>query len=86
VVREFADRVYVMCDGNVVEEGTTADIFSTPKHPYTRMLISSIPIVSEEEEKLKPDWPWERNLALDSSKVSSGCSFAPRCPFADDIC
>jgi oligopeptide transport system ATP-binding protein len=86
VVRNIAQRVAVMYKGKMVELGQTQNVFQNPEHPYTRMLISSIPVVSEEEEKLKPDWPWERNLALDSSKISEGCSFAPRCPFAEELC
>lgn len=86
VVRNIADRVVVMYRGKVVEIGPTAELFRDPEHPYTRMLISSIPVVSEQEEALKPQWPWERNLALDSAAVSQGCSFAPRCPFAEQAC
>jgi oligopeptide transport system ATP-binding protein len=86
VVRNIASRVAVMYRGKIVELGSTSKLFEDPKHPYTRMLISSIPVISEEEEKLKPSWPWERNLALDSSSVSNGCAFAPRCPFAEELC
>ena len=43
VVRRFADRTYVMKRGEVVESGTTADIFAAPKHPYTQMLIDAEP-------------------------------------------
>ena len=43
IVRKMAERVYVMNDGQVVEEGKTADIFNDPKHPYTRHLISAEP-------------------------------------------
>ncbi len=86
VVRNIASRVAVMYRGKIVELGTTTKLFQNPEHPYTRMLISSIPVISEEEEKLKPSWPWERNLALDSGAVSNGCSFAPRCPFAEEVC
>jgi ABC-type microcin C transport system duplicated ATPase subunit YejF len=43
VVRRFADRTYVMKRGEVVESGLTDDIFATPKHPYTRMLIDAEP-------------------------------------------
>ncbi|WP_061037677.1 ABC transporter ATP-binding protein [Vibrio coralliirubri] len=43
VVKHFADRVLVMCKGELVEEGQTQELFDTPKHDYTRMLINSIP-------------------------------------------
>ena len=43
VVREFADRIYVIYRGNIVERGPTAAIFEAPKHPYTQALLSAIP-------------------------------------------
>ncbi|UPR54200.1 ABC transporter ATP-binding protein [Vibrio cyclitrophicus] len=43
VVKHFADRVVVMCKGELVEEGQTQELFDNPKHDYTRMLINSIP-------------------------------------------
>ncbi|MGR5000046.1 ABC transporter ATP-binding protein [Vibrio celticus] len=43
VVKHFADRVLVMCKGELVEEGQTQELFDNPKHDYTRMLINSIP-------------------------------------------
>ncbi|MDW1892013.1 ABC transporter ATP-binding protein [Vibrio sp. Vb1574] len=48
VVKHFADRVIVMCKGEVVEEGETQILFEDPKHEYTRMLINSIPKGSKE--------------------------------------
>lgn len=46
VVREFADRVYVIYKGNIVEQGPTADLFADPRHPYTRALLSAVPRIS----------------------------------------
>jgi ABC-type dipeptide/oligopeptide/nickel transport system ATPase component len=46
VVREFADRVYVIYRGNIVERGPSAALFETPKHPYTRALLAAIPRLS----------------------------------------
>ena len=43
VVREFADRIYVIYRGNIVERGPTAAIFNSPEHPYTKALLSAIP-------------------------------------------
>ena len=43
IVRRFADRVYVMRDGEVVEEGPVARIFTSPSHDYTRMLLAAEP-------------------------------------------
>jgi oligopeptide transport system ATP-binding protein len=86
VVRNVATRVAVMYRGRIVELAPTEVLFHKPEHPYTRMLISSIPVVSDEEEPLKPDWPWERQLEVSSSARSDGCSFAPRCPFAQPLC
>lgn len=46
VVREFADRVYVIYKGNIVEQGPTAGLFDNPQHPYTRALLSAVPRIT----------------------------------------
>jgi peptide/nickel transport system ATP-binding protein len=46
VVREFADRVYVIYKGRIVERGSTAALFETPRHPYTRALMSAVPRIT----------------------------------------
>lgn len=81
VVREFADRVYVMYAGSVVEEGPTRQIFTTPKHPYTRALMASVPKLSGGQlpqgiEGYVPDY----------TKPPSGCRFHPRCPHVRATC
>lgn len=86
LVRNIASRVVVMYRGRVVELGETVQLFQAPLHPYTQMLLSSIPVTSKEEEALKPEWPWERQLTVESERDSAGCPFAPRCPFAEQAC
>jgi peptide/nickel transport system ATP-binding protein len=81
VVREFADRVYVMYAGNVVEEGRTAQIFSTPKHPYTRALMNSVPKLSGAGLPQGID-----GFVPDYTKPPSGCRFHPRCTQATNEC
>lgn len=54
LMRNFCSRLAVMLRGEVVEEGPTADLFAAPKHPYTRALIAAIPVVTDEEDRLKP--------------------------------
>ena len=86
IVRHLASRVAVLYRGRLVETGATEAVFRTPRHRYTTMLLSSVPVVSAEEEGVKPSWPWER-AGLDlGDRPSGGCAFAPRCPFALDIC
>ena len=81
VVRALTDRVYVMYAGSIAETAPTADLFRTPKHPYTQGLLASVPKLSGEGvprgiEGMIPDY-----LA-----PPPGCRFAPRCPFAQPRC
>ena len=54
LMRNFCNRVAVMLRGEVVETGPVGDIFDAPRHPYTRALLSAIPVISPEEEARKP--------------------------------
>lgn len=81
VVREFADRVYVMYAGSVVEEGTAQHIFASPKHPYTRALMASVPKLSGGALPQGID-----GFVPDYTKPPPGCRFHPRCPFAREAC
>ena len=80
VARNMASRIAVMYRGRIVESGPTGAVFREPRHRYTAMLLSSVPVVSEEEESLRPLWPWDRNLLEGQERTSEGCAFAPRCP------
>ncbi len=86
VVRNVATRIAVMYRGRIVESGPTGAVFNAPRHRYTAMLLSSVPVVSKEEEALRPSWPWDDSLIEGEERSSQGCAFAPRCPYADDRC
>ena len=77
VVRYLADRIVVMYLGQIMERGTTAEIFAPPYHPYTEALLSAVPIADPEVRKR--DIVLEGNLpsVLDPPK---GCPFVTRCP------
>jgi oligopeptide transport system ATP-binding protein len=84
VVKHIADRVCVMFLGKTVELGPTDEMFRQPRHPYTKFLISAVPIADPKMRKrekllLKGDIPSPINLP-------SGCRFRTRCPFAQKIC
>ena len=83
VVAHISDRVAVMYVGKIVELASTAEIFSSPKHPYTEALMSAIPL---------PDpRPREKRVLLTGEVANpanppSGCYFHPRCKYAKEIC
>jgi peptide/nickel transport system ATP-binding protein len=77
----LADRLGIMYGGRLVEEGRTADLFRSPRHPYTAHLIKSLPRLGDTAPKAGlPGAP--PNLA----EPPPGCRFHPRCPRATDIC
>ncbi|MGH2348315.1 MAG: ABC transporter ATP-binding protein [bacterium] len=83
VVRYMADRVAVMYLGRIIEQGPTQELFANPRHPYTRALLSAIPVDEPGEQTqrivLRGDPPSPLN-------VPRGCSFAQRCPWALQRC
>ncbi len=83
VVRHLSNRICVMYLGKIVEIGKTEDIFNHSLHPYTKALVSAIPV---------PDPSFQRNRILLKGDVASpknppnGCRFHTRCPFASQRC
>ncbi|MDA8186324.1 MAG: dipeptide/oligopeptide/nickel ABC transporter permease/ATP-binding protein [Actinomycetota bacterium] len=82
LVANLCDRVVVMYAGQVVEMGTTVDVFTAPRHPYTAGLLASDPHLVSRADRLRAlpgsvpeigQWP-------------EGCHFAPRCPYAIQAC
>jgi oligopeptide/dipeptide ABC transporter ATP-binding protein len=82
IVAKMCDRVMVMYAGRVVEHGPVREIFNRPSHPYTQALLSSVPNMDEDVERLysiagQPPALWD---------LPVGCRFAARCPYAEDRC
>jgi len=86
LVRNFTTRVAIMYLGKIAEIAPTAQFFRVPKHPYTKMLLSSIPVISKEEEKLKQKKIKSQGEIPSPVDVPPGCSFNTRCPMAYDKC
>ncbi len=83
VVRHISDRVAVMYLGRIVETGPKSEIFANSSHPYTRLLLASIPRPDPARTRARPKILGEPASA---SALPPGCSFHPRCPFATDRC
>lgn len=83
VVRHMSDRVAVMYLGQIVELGPAAKVLTRPQHPYTKLLLDSVPMagrtLDEGQEDKKGELPSNRNLP-------QGCYFLERCPYAGSGC
>lgn len=86
LMRNVADRIAIMYLGKIMELATTREFFENPLHPYTKMLLSSIPVVSAEEEKLLPKEIKSSGEIPSPVNLPVGCRFITRCPYAKDIC
>lgn len=83
VVRHISDRIGVMYLGHIVEEASTDELFNNPQHPYTKALLSAIPLPDPKHKKerimLKGEIPSPLN-------PPTGCVFHSRCPYSKEIC
>jgi len=75
LIAEAADRVAVMYAGRIVEQAPVRELFAAPKHPYTRGLIASVPVLGRVQERLSTIPGTVPNLV----DLPPGCRFAPRC-------
>ncbi|MFD9898378.1 ABC transporter ATP-binding protein [Mesorhizobium sp. NPDC059025] len=82
VVRHMSDRIAVMYLGRIVEEGETEALFARPRHPYTQLLLQTIPNI----EKPHRDRVVAGGEVPSPLKPPSGCPFHPRCPIATAHC
>ena len=82
VVRHMADKIGVLYLGRLVEEAAPEDLFETPKHPYTQMLLEAAPQMDGFGREVQPP----EGEIPDPINPPSGCAFHPRCPIAQDVC
>lgn len=82
VVAETCDYVAVMYGGQVVEFQDVKSLFKNPRHPYTVGLMKSIPRHDQDVDELEPI----QGTVPSANDMPKGCRFAPRCPFATDLC
>jgi len=83
VVARYADRVYVMYAGKIVEGGTASDIYHRPRHPYTLGLLRSVPRMDRPRgNRLIPI----EGQPPDLTREIAGCAYRPRCNFAVERC
>jgi oligopeptide transport system ATP-binding protein len=82
VVAQVADKVAVMYAGRIVEKGPIDDLFARPAHPYAIGLLDSIPRLDDKGQELRAI----KGLPPSLTALPSGCSFHPRCRFAQPIC
>ena len=83
VIAETCQRVIVMYCGEIIETGGVKEIFANPKHPYTRGLLASIPVVREHKvEKLATI----EGMVPDLLNLPPGCRFQNRCEYVSDKC
>ena len=79
VVRQISDVIAVMYLGRIIEYGPVADVYENPKHPYTRALISAVPVPDPEVESKRTQVLLEGDLPAPTQEFT-GCAFVSRCP------
>ncbi len=82
VIAEVADKIAIMYGGKIVEYGPADKVYKEPKHPYTRLLLKSIPRLRGPIEKLE----YIPGVPPDLRSPPPGCRFHPRCPYRIDPC
>ncbi len=85
IVRQVSDRIAVMYLGRVVETGPVDDVYQAPKHPYTALLLESIPKAEPGQRSLLVRVPVEGDMPSPTD-LPSGCRFRSRCPHAMAVC
>ena len=85
MVKHISDRVGVMYMGHIVELASSKELYANPQHPYTKALLSAIPIPDPDKEKNKVVLPLEGEVGSPIN-CGPGCRFASRCKYATEQC
>ncbi|TYB89058.1 ABC transporter ATP-binding protein [Oceaniovalibus sp. ACAM 378] len=83
VVAEIADRIAVMYAGRIVETGPVNEVLGTPAHPYTALLLRTVPRIDGPRKKMLPAI---EGIVPEATDWPEGCRFRDRCPLATEIC
>lgn len=83
LVAQMADRVYVMYAGKIMEHATVQELFLTPKHPYTKALLASVPSIYDSPERKLASIP---GIVPEKYDTIPGCRFADRCVHVQEKC
>ena len=86
VVAEMCEDVFVMYAGRIVESQVAGAIFATPRHPYTRGLVDSLPRLGERSRRGQQRLREISGVVPSIAAYPPGCRFNPRCPAVTDIC
>ncbi|HHU9614700.1 TPA: oligopeptide/dipeptide ABC transporter ATP-binding protein, partial [Escherichia coli] len=83
VIRHMSDRVAVMYLGQIVELGDAQQVLTAPAHPYTRLLLDSLPAI---DKPLEEEWALRKTDLPGNRTLPQGCFFRERCPLATHGC
>lgn len=83
LIKRYSQSVAIMYSGQIVESGPANEIFNSPKHPYTQMLIKLIPSFNMKKNEPLPEIP---GYVQERGRDSKSCIFKDRCPYVMDIC
>ncbi|MEM4090882.1 MAG: ABC transporter ATP-binding protein [Thermoplasmatales archaeon] len=87
VISNITNRISIFYLGHTMEMGKTYDLFRDPLHPYTKLLLSSIPTITDSEKKFKPSGvPTIEGEIPSLVNIPKGCRFSTRCPYVFDKC
>jgi len=83
IIEHLSHRVAIMYLGRIVESAPREEIYRNPRHPYTRALLSAVPIPDPRQRKSRMALGGELPSPV---RPPSGCAFHPRCPYVEDVC